>query len=51
LPRRYHGFLAGRYPIAASQEQDGMISGRLTIEITAVKESEDYEDYAKPLMA
>ncbi|GEM_PF-2248221 len=31
-----------RYPIIASQEQDGMMAGRLTIEITAVKESEDY---------
>lgn len=31
-----------RYPIVASQEQDGMMAGRLTIEITAVKESEDY---------
>jgi hypothetical protein len=31
-----------RYPIVASQEQDGMVAGRLTIEITAVKESEDY---------
>jgi hypothetical protein len=31
-----------RYPIVASQEQDGVIVGRLTIEITAVKDSEDY---------
>lgn len=31
-----------RYPIVVSQEQDGEIAGRLTIEITAVKESEDY---------
>jgi hypothetical protein len=31
-----------RYPIVASQEQDGMAAGRMTIEITAVKESEDY---------
>lgn len=31
-----------RYPIVASQEQDGLIAGRLTIEITAVKESEEY---------
>jgi hypothetical protein len=31
-----------RYPIVVSQEQDGEIAGRLTIEIVAVKESEDY---------
>lgn len=31
-----------RYPIMVSQEQDGVAAGRLTIEITAVKESEDY---------
>lgn len=31
-----------RYPIIVSQEQDGVIAGQLTIEITAVKESEDY---------
>jgi hypothetical protein len=31
-----------RYPIIVSQEQDGVAAGRLTIEITAVKESEDY---------
>ncbi len=31
-----------RYPIVASQEQDGVVAGRLTIEITAVKESEDF---------
>jgi hypothetical protein len=31
-----------RYPIVASQEQDGVLAGQLTIEITAVKESEDY---------
>jgi hypothetical protein len=31
-----------RYPIVATQEQDGMLAGKLTIEITAVKESEDY---------
>lgn len=30
------------YPIAATQEQDGRSVGRLTIEITAVKETEDY---------
>jgi hypothetical protein len=30
------------YPIVASQEQDGRSVGRLTIEITAVKETEDY---------
>ena len=31
-----------RYPVVASQEQDGIIAGRLTLEIIAVKESEDY---------
>ncbi len=31
-----------RYPIVVSQEQDGVAAGQLTIEITAVKESEDY---------
>ena len=31
-----------RYPIVAGQEQDGVLAGQLTIEITAVKESEDY---------
>jgi zinc metalloprotease ZmpB len=31
-----------RYPIVATQEQDGTLAGKLTIEITAVKESEDY---------
>jgi hypothetical protein len=31
-----------RYPIVVSHEQDGGAAGRLTIEITAVKESEDY---------
>jgi hypothetical protein len=31
-----------RYPIIAGQEQDGVLAGQLTIEITAVKESEDY---------
>jgi hypothetical protein len=31
-----------RYPIIVSQEQDGEAAGRLTIEIMAVKESEDY---------
>ena len=38
----YEGEHLKRYPIVASQEQDGVIAGRLTIEITAVKESEDY---------
>jgi len=31
-----------RYPIVAGQVQDGVLAGQLTIEITAVKESEDY---------
>ena len=31
-----------RYQIVASQEQDGHLAGQVTIEITAVKESEDY---------
>jgi hypothetical protein len=31
-----------RYPIVAGQDQDGVLAGQLTIEITAVKESEDY---------
>jgi hypothetical protein len=31
-----------RYHIIASQDQDGVLAGQLTIEITAVKESEDY---------
>jgi len=31
-----------RYSIIAGQEQDGVLAGQLTIEITAVKESEDY---------
>ena len=31
-----------RYPIVVGQEQDGVLAGQLTIEITAVKESEDY---------
>ncbi len=31
-----------RYRIVASQEQDGVPAGQLTIEITAIKESEDY---------
>jgi hypothetical protein len=31
-----------RYPIVASQVQNGVLAGQLTIEITAVKESEDY---------
>ena len=30
------------YPIIASQWQDGSLAGRLTIQITAVKDSEDY---------
>ncbi|MEA3338018.1 MAG: M20/M25/M40 family metallo-hydrolase, partial [Chloroflexota bacterium] len=30
------------YPIIIGQEQDGVLTGQLTIEITAVKESEDY---------
>ncbi len=31
-----------RYPIVVGQDQDGVLAGRLTIEIIAVKESEDY---------
>lgn len=31
-----------RYPIIVTQTQEGQISGRLTIEITAVKETEDF---------
>jgi zinc metalloprotease ZmpB len=31
-----------RYPIMAGQDQDGVLAGQLTIEITAIKESEDY---------
>jgi len=31
-----------RYPIIGSQEQDGVIAGQLTIEITAIKDREDY---------
>jgi hypothetical protein len=31
-----------RYPLMAGQDQDGALAGRLTIEIIAVKESEDY---------
>jgi hypothetical protein len=31
-----------RYPIIAGQEQNGVLAGQLTIEIVAVKESEDY---------
>jgi len=31
-----------RYAIMATQEQDDMLAGQLTIEITAVKESEDF---------
>jgi hypothetical protein len=31
-----------RYSIVAGQDQDGVLAGQLTIEITAVKESEDY---------
>jgi hypothetical protein len=30
------------YPIIATQVLDGMVAGRMTIEITAIKESEDY---------
>lgn len=30
------------YPIVASQVQNGVLAGQLTIEITAIKESEDY---------
>lgn len=31
-----------RYPILVTQEQDGNIAGRLTVEITAIKDAEDY---------
>jgi hypothetical protein len=36
-----------RYGLIATQMQDGQVAGRITIEITAVKESEDYV-YANP---
>jgi hypothetical protein len=31
-----------RYPIVVGQDQDGVLAGQLTVEITAVKESEDF---------
>jgi len=31
-----------RYPIVIGQEQNGVLAGQLTVEITAVKDSEDY---------